>query len=181
MGRYVKLRELKHYLGVVDDSEDPALEQALRAAESYFDSNFDMPFVAIPATYNIPWDGRRGPVDLPGPLQDLKYVELGGVRLLPEQYYVPPAPVHWLAILDQGLRPGVLTVAGDWGHTKTPPDIVKHAVLRLAAYYYRQRDSQDAMAGNQDVGALSLGAELPGDVISTIRLLQDRYMLWTPS
>lgn len=65
-----------------------------------------------------------------------------------------------------------VSVEGSWGYSTTVPDDVKHACIRLAAYYYRQRD-----AGVYDVtavpgeGVIIVPKGMPADV----KLILGRY------
>jgi len=65
-----------------------------------------------------------------------------------------------------------ISVAGTWGYTATAPDDIIFANWRLAAYLYRNRDSQvfDVTA-DLDSGQLIIPKGMPADV----RVILDRY------
>lgn len=68
---------------------------------------------------------------------------------------------------------GEITVTGTWGYSTTPPDDIEHACLRLAAYYYKQRDAQvfDVTAQPQQ-GLITVPKGIPEDV----RQILDKYV-----
>ena len=58
-----------------------------------------------------------------------------------------------------------VSVAGTWGYSATPPDDIIHACIRLAAYYYRQKDAQvfDTTAMPEQ-GVITVPQGIPRDV-----------------
>jgi hypothetical protein len=63
-----------------------------------------------------------------------------------------------------------IAITGRWAYSLTPPPDVAHACLRLAAYFYRQKDTHDALApaaASRDA-VLTLPARLPLDVQALI-------------
>lgn len=60
---------------------------------------------------------------------------------------------------------GGVTVAGRWAYSTAPPADVKHACVRLSAYYYRQKDSQvfDVQA-LPEAGVITVPQGVPADV-----------------
>jgi len=58
-----------------------------------------------------------------------------------------------------------ITVAGKWGYSTTPPADIKHACVRLASYYYQQKDAQvfDVTA-MPDAGVITVPVGIPADV-----------------
>lgn len=65
-----------------------------------------------------------------------------------------------------------ISVAGTWGYSATPPEDIVRACLRLAAYYYRQKDAQvfDVTA-DLGIGIMTLPKGLPQDV----KVILDSY------
>jgi hypothetical protein len=63
-------------------------------------------------------------------------------------------------------------VAGDWGYSTTAPADIVQATLRLAAFFYRQKDAQvfDTVA-SPELGVITVPKGIPVD----IRLLLDPY------
>lgn len=60
---------------------------------------------------------------------------------------------------------GGISVAGKWAYSTTPPDDIKQACIRWAAYMYRQKDAQvfDTIA-IPDAGVIQIPAGIPADV-----------------
>jgi len=58
-----------------------------------------------------------------------------------------------------------IEIVGRWAYSTTPPDDVKHACVRWAAYLYRQKDSQvfDTTA-IPDAGVITIPQGIPADV-----------------
>ena len=58
-----------------------------------------------------------------------------------------------------------VSVAGTWGYSTTAPDDIVHATLRLAAYYYHQKDAQvfDTTAMPEQ-GVITVPQGIPRDV-----------------
>jgi len=63
-------------------------------------------------------------------------------------------------------------ITGKWSYSTTAPDDIVHATIRLAAFYYRQRDAQvfDVTA-IPDAGVITMPKGIPQDV----KLLLDPY------
>ena len=58
-----------------------------------------------------------------------------------------------------------ITVLGRWAWSTAPPDDIIHACVRLASYYYQQKDAQvfDTIAV-PDAGVITIPAGIPADV-----------------
>ena len=63
-------------------------------------------------------------------------------------------------------------ITGKWSYSTSAPDDIVHATIRLASYYYRQRDSQvfDVTA-IPDAGVITMPKGIPADV----KMLLDPY------
>ena len=72
-----------------------------------------------------------------------------------------------------GNSEGVITVAGSWGYSTAPPGDIVHACVRLAGYWYKQREAQvfDVTAIPEQ-GALLIPKGIPPDV----KMILDRYV-----
>lgn len=66
-----------------------------------------------------------------------------------------------------------VTIAGKWAYSTAAPADIKHACVRLAAFYYRQKDAQvfDVTA-IPDAGVIQTPVGVPSDV----RLILDPYV-----
>jgi hypothetical protein len=58
----------------------------------------------------------------------------------------------------------VISVAGSWGYSTTPPDDIVHAAIRLTAWLYKQRDAPFGMTARPDIGVIDVPSDLPVDV-----------------
>ena len=62
-----------------------------------------------------------------------------------------------------------VTVAGTWGYSATPPEDIVHATIRLAGYYYHQKDS--GIYETQvfpEAGVVAVPSGMPDDVKSLL-------------
>lgn len=77
---------------------------------------------------------------------------------------LPSASIAWEPNTN-GDPENAITITGRWGYSETPPGAIVQACMRLAAFYYRQKDAQ-----LQDVTAIEAGVVLapvgiPADVV----------------
>lgn len=74
---------------------------------------------------------------------------------------------------DDGDTEDVIQVTGTWGYSTEPPDDIVHACIRLASYYYRQREAQvfDTTA-IPEAGVITIPQGIPADV----KLILDPYV-----
>ncbi len=63
-----------------------------------------------------------------------------------------------------------IAISGKWGYSKTPPQDIKQACIRLAAYFFRQKDSQvfDVTA-TPELGQITIPQGMPADVRILLR------------
>jgi hypothetical protein len=73
---------------------------------------------------------------------------------------------------------GEVSVAGTWGYTATVPDEIVQAATRIAAYIYRQKDSQvfDTTAV-PELGVMTIPSGIPKDVRTLLDIVRSRYAL----
>ena len=59
----------------------------------------------------------------------------------------------------------VISIAGSWGYSTTPPDDIVHATIRWTAWLYRQRDGVFGQSGTAGrVGVIDAPQSLPDDI-----------------
>jgi len=58
----------------------------------------------------------------------------------------------------------VISVAGSWGYSVSPPDDVVQAAVRWAAWLYRQRDGAFGQTARPEIGLIETPAALPVDI-----------------
>lgn len=152
---YAGLHEVKQYLGLADaDGDDTLLSgliaRAQRVIENYTGRNFE----AVTATKYFTIDQVEGRwLYLWG--YDLLTVttltdgDAGATVFTSGQYRLEPRneTPKWAIRLNEDYdwdfddSDSVITVAGTWGYTATPPEDIKHACIRLVAFIYRQKDT----------------------------------------
>lgn len=188
---YIHLDHLKTYLNVTGTTEDDLLERLIDAAETeiekdrgysfavsadttrYFDAVkdvdgdtlfFDMWCAAITTVTNDA-DGAS-----PQTITSTYYTTLPrnatpyfAIRLKSSSNY------SWTYTSDPE---GGITVAAKWGWSTTPPEDIRQAVIRLAAYYYRQKD-----AGVFDTTAMPEAGviQVPQGIPRDVRIILDNY------
>jgi hypothetical protein len=57
-----------------------------------------------------------------------------------------------------------ITIEGRWAYSTTPPDDIVHACVRLASFYYRQRDAQMMDVTAIEAGVVLKPMGMPADV-----------------
>lgn len=190
---YTDLATLKTYLGVTNSNDDSLLTASLNRAIAIFDSHFDHKFEATTATRYYNWDDVDGKkLFLDAPLLTVTTLTNGddsATVISSSDYWLLPrneAPYWTIKIKDDpssvtGWEVDTdkeITVAGTWGYMTTANNTVVQAVLRLAAYLYRQKDSQvfEATAA-PELGIITIPKGIPKDVRAMIEILQARYQL----
>lgn len=73
---------------------------------------------------------------------------------------------------DNGDSEDAIAISGKWGYSQVPPNDIEQACIRLASYFYRQKDSQvfDVTA-TPELGQLTIPQGIPADV----RVMLNRY------
>ncbi len=191
---YCTIADLKAYLGISGTSDDTLLTNLIARAQKaievycrrvfkcaadttrYFTVGvdtegdslwFDEDLCQLGATTPVITDADGTPVSL---TRNTDFVTVPrnttpwyGLKILPNSNY------YW----DYTGNPEMgITVSGRWAYSVTPPDDILHACLRLAGYFYRQKDSQvfDVTA-IPDAGVMTVPQGLPKDV----RMILDNY------
>lgn len=63
-----------------------------------------------------------------------------------------------------------ITVVGTWGYYNgtVPPDDIKHAAIRLTAWYYAQRKAPFETQGLPELGVVTVPTDIPPDIEATL-------------
>lgn len=186
---YVSLATLKEYLDISNTNDDTLLTNILTRAQAVFDAHFEHSFEAVTATRYYTDDALDGfSLLLDAPLLSVTTLTNGdGSTIDSSKYRLYPrnsTPYFEIRLLSTSNTnwtfdtDGEISVAGTWGYTSSAPDDVVHAVLRLAAYLYRQKDSQvfEATAA-PELGIITVPKGIPDDVMKIIKALQAIYQL----
>ena len=67
-----------------------------------------------------------------------------------------------------------ITVLGNWGYNNTtePPEDIKHAAIRLTAWYYDQPAAPYETTGMPELGIVTVPTDVPADIASIL----DQYV-----
>lgn len=178
---YATLVQLKEYLSISTDADDHLLERLLSAATAVIEQYTGRCFAATPATRRYGAERISGSLLLlDGDLWSLESVTNAAGETIPAGgvVLIPRTPPHYALRLRMDYSWSVsgendtVSVTGAWGWSATPPADIVQACVRLAAYFYRQKDSQvfDVTA-IPDAGVITVPKGLPVDV----RIILDRY------
>lgn len=188
---YVTPALLRQYAGIASDADDALLylliARAQKAIEEYVGFSFEASadstryFDAAPVGEGGDVDGRTLVLDTwlysittltngdATAIASTKYVfeprngaPYWGITLLRSSGYT------WEAQTDDDTE-NAITIVGKWAYSLTAPADVQHACLRLALWYYRQRDnSTDVDRPVLAEGIMIMPAALPRDILDTL-------------
>lgn len=177
---YVTTAELREYLGAKEATDDVLLGKLLTRAQKVIESKLDRVFEASSNTtryFDAVEDVDGDTLYLDEDLCEIESITNGdGVAVTSDQYVTEPRnDTPWYAIKLKGSSSVVWTytddpenaisISGKWAYSATPPAGIVHATLRLAAYYYKQRDAQvfDVTA-MPETGEMIIPKGIPADV-----------------
>jgi len=186
---YATVDDVKTYLDISGTADDTLLSALIDRAQAAIERRTGRVFEAVSVSnINIWHDNIHGtdlffPRDACGFYTDpppvnywigsqsgnvLPISDAVGVPLDGPPYYalriLPRATVSWYDLLYSDEQP-FIGLGALWAYSTTPPDDIVHATIRLAGYYYRQRDAQvyDVTA-IPDAGVITVPAGIPADV-----------------
>ena len=185
---YANLDELIEYLKITDNSDNVLLESNLLRAQKSIESLTDKTFEASADT-TLSFDSD---IDVDGPvlswapynlwLAAITTVTNGDSTVITSAQYVTEprrsAPYYALRILDStglaweypsnGNPEDAISITGRWAYMTTPDDDIVQATLRLASWFYRQRDNAE-MDRSLIVGnATILPSQMPRDIMEIL-------------
>lgn len=182
---YTTAALLKTYLGVTGSGDDTLLTALIARAQSAIDHYTGRTFEASADTtrkftVGVDTDGRMLYFD-----EDCAAITTvktnaddgsGGTTIASTEYVTHPrnrTPYHAIDLLSSSSNSWTyttdpeagITVAGKWAYSTTAPDDIVHACIRLAGYYYRQKDAGvfDTTA-IPDMGVIQVPQGIPRDV-----------------
>lgn len=181
---YATTAQLKSYLGITGTGDDTLIASLLRRAQAAIDTYTGRTFEASKDEtryYTVGEDNEQETLYLDADLCAITSVVTSAdadspVTLSTTDYVTLPrniTPYHAIRLLascdyswDYADDPeNGITVTGRWAYSITPPNDIIHACLRLAAFYYRQKDAQvyDVTA-IPDAGVITVPQGIPADV-----------------
>lgn len=186
---YCTAADVKTYLGISETDDDALITQLVTAAQQAIDTHCNRTFeAAADSTRNFSVehdvDGRT--VWLDEDLADITTVtsnaDGSSPDVIPSTDYVtkPRNRTPYYAIVlktssdddwDYADDPeDGITIEGKWAYSETAPDDIKQWCIRLASYYYRQKDAQvfDVTAV-PEAGVITVPQGLPADVRQGLR------------
>jgi hypothetical protein len=177
---YATVTQLKSWLDISSADDDALLSDLIDRAQGWIESHTSRVF-EVAEDESKTFDYARhvdydGSVLFFGDLDCAAITSItngDGTTISAAQFLTLPrnlTPIHAVELRQTS---GVLfvdsddiTVVGRWGYSVTPPDVITHATIRLAAWLYRQRDTgMDADRAMVDAhGFTSYPAAMPRDV-----------------
>jgi hypothetical protein len=185
---YATAALVKSYLGIISSADDPLLTALCTRAQAAIDRYCNRTFEA--SADSTRYFDAFGP-HVYGPtlfvdrdLCAITSVTNGDGESLTSTHYVTiprnDTPYHGLKLKTVSGRTWTyttdweraVTIVGKWAYSTAAPDDVVQAAVRLAAFYYRQKD-----APLQDVTAIEAGVvikplAIPADVIALLKPLR---------
>ena len=179
---YATTSDLKAYLGLTGTADDALLLSCMQRAQSMVDTHCDQVFEASADTtryFDAVEDVADAVLHLDYPLAAITSITNGdGVAVATTEYVTEPrnrTPYHRIRLLgsknkywdttSSGDPENAITIVGKWAYSTSAPPAIVQACVRLAAYMYRQKDSQvfDVTADPAS-GQLIIPKGLPPDV-----------------
>lgn len=184
---YVEVVELQRYAGIENDGHNALLSQLIDRAQKYIEEYVGFAFTASAASdryFDSVEDVDGLTLYLDTWCYSISTVTNGDSTEIDSDYYVtqPRNDAPYYAIK---LKPSsgytwepdsnndnenAITISGYWCYSTTVPEDIKHATLRLALWYYRQRDnSTDMDRPLLAEGVTILPSAVPADVIEILK------------
>jgi len=178
---YCSLAQMKTYVGATDNDDDALLTDCITRAEAVIDRATKRTFEASAdstRTFDAQQDVAGRTLYLDADLCAITSITNGdGAAITALQVVSEPrnhAPYYALTLkASTGLAwtyetdpEDAISVTGRWAYSTTPPADIEQACVRLAAWFYRQKDSSsdlDRPMVSMD-GATLLPAQIPADV-----------------
>lgn len=191
---YITLPELRQYVGADTTTDDGQLTKAITEAQKSIDTYCKRTFEAsanttryFDANENV--NGRTLYLDYD--LCQITSITNGdGTTVSSTDYTTNPRNfTPWCEIklkLNSNIAwtyddtpEDAIVIVGRWAFSITAPDDIKHACTRLAAWYYRQRDTSSTAAEAPiltNSGAVVMPSKMPSDVTDIL----SKYVRFTP-
>lgn len=183
---YTDVEALKAYLGIDGSEDDALLDSLIGRAQAAIETYCGRKFEASASTtkyYDV--TGSRT-LFLDDDLLTLTTLTNGDdEEIASTEYQLLPlneTPKYAIRLKQgstynwesdsEGNTEGVIEVTGTWGWSTAAPNDIIHATVRLAGYFYKQKDAQvfDTEA-IPDAGVIMVPKGIPVDV----RIILDRY------
>ena len=188
---YISLDELKQYLKIdaTDTDNDDLLNASISSAQDRVEEICHRKFEASTDTvryFDFQRDVRERTVYFDTDLISITGLEIDDETIPETDYRLEPRNIQpaWGMHLKKhsgsygsyDFPEDRIKITGKWAFSETPPESVKFATKRLAAFYFRESDSQLFQTiGPQDQGQIQLPANEPSDVRAILKPFIRRY------
>lgn len=184
---YATTAQVKTYLDITGTGDDSLIGDLLNAATSAIETHTHREFMVQSNTtryFDSCYDVEGLTLYLDRDLCEIDSITNGdGTTVTTAQYVTEPrnnAPYYAITLKSSksiyweddssGDSENAIAISGKWGYSQTPPADIEQACVRLAAYYYRQKDSQvfDVTA-TPELGQITIPQGIPADVRMMLR------------
>lgn len=186
---YTTFSDVKTYLGISTTGDatliNSLIDRAQQAIDIFTDRTFEHSTVAATRYFTVGVDTEGQHLFLDEDLCKISSIKTDcdgtTATLGTTEYITTPrneVPYNKITLLDSTTNTWDYTndpengvqVAGCWSYSTVAPADIKHACIRLAAYYYRQRDAQvfDVTA-IPDAGVITVPQGMPADVVKILK------------
>lgn len=181
---YCSVNDVREYLGISGAADDALISALVDRAQKSIEQYTDRAFEASSDTtryFTVGEDTEGDTLYLDEDLAQITSVTTDADgdadSLTQDTHYIALprniTPYHALRMLSSSDYDWTYTddpemgieVTGRWAYSVTAPDDIVHACVRLAAYYYHQKDAQvfDTLA-QPDAGIITIPQGIPADV-----------------
>ena len=183
MTDYCTVADVKQYLDITGDNDDPLIDVLIDAAKAHIDGFTGRKFAAstnTTRTFDSIRDVKGRVLWLDEDLASINSITNGdGTTITSSQYTTEPrnrtpyyqikllasANIRWEANSTTDDNEDAISISGKWAYAATVPDDIKQATVILASYLYRQKDAQvfDVTA-IPDAGVIQIPTGMPATV-----------------
>lgn len=192
---YCTAAQVKSYLGITTTGDDTLIGNIIPRAQAFIDQYTNRAFEVTSNTsryYTVGEDTDGAWLHINDEIASISAIVTnadatsGGTTLTTGQYITAPrnfGPYHGIKILSSSNLDWDYTnnaemgvkLTGKFGYSTGVPSDIEHAAIRMAAYYYRQKDAQvfDVTA-IPDAGVITVPQGLPADVVRILNRYKRR-------
>lgn len=187
---YATAAQLKTYLGITSSGDDSLLSDLIDRAQAIIEQYTRRTFEAAADStryFDAAEDVDGATLLLDEDLCAITSIINGdGVAVASGEYVTEPrneTPYYAIRLLsssnkaweytDDGDPENAISITGRWAYSTTPPNDIVHATIRLAAFLYRQKESNADI--DRPITTADGGMILPSAIPADVRALLDRY------
>ena len=181
MREYPGFQDVKQYLSITASNDDALLVVILKRAIASFENLCGRGFLNETATKKFSANGeeviRWNHLMLrDDEIVSISQIKIDGITIPSSDYYLTPGGIKLTTSSDYSFNEysddphDTIEITGVWGYQETVPDDVFGAIVRLAAWFYQQKDN--ALELDRSVAmanGMALPAGFPKDVVEVSR------------